>query len=363
MKATSRMNVAHAVEISNQVFPSQIEGRDVTFGVDLSQFVTHLELFLAGLVDSSLSSLPESPSLSLSDLIFPFCDISNRVKSLHNVTLSSESEEAREKESRWREREEEAEVLESIFNATDESRGFLNFLPHGWALSLSSSSSPSSTQLFFLFPEESEYPKSVPLLLITASHKIGDAGVIQSFLQKLYTAAKEMSVDGEPFAYQLHNIAMEELSKLSRNTNVPQPSLSSSCPSSTAPSSSSSSSSSLSNISKASKFIEPLISVSDTPSLASHVSPSFSRLLTASEMKGKKVIKNSEEISAVLKNELVALTNRSDYQKLLDVRKRLPSFGRRDALLKQIDIYSVTVITGSTGCGKSTQIPQVFESH
>ena len=39
-------------------------------------------------------------------------------------------------------------------------------------------------------------------------------------------------------------------------------------------------------------------------------------------------------------------------------RERLPAFGRRGAFLEALAARRVVVISGATGCGKSTQMPQ-----
>ena len=39
-------------------------------------------------------------------------------------------------------------------------------------------------------------------------------------------------------------------------------------------------------------------------------------------------------------------------------RERLPAFGQRGALLQALARQRVVVVSGATGCGKSTQVPQ-----
>ena len=39
-------------------------------------------------------------------------------------------------------------------------------------------------------------------------------------------------------------------------------------------------------------------------------------------------------------------------------RKKLPAFNRRDELLDAIARSQVLVVSGETGCGKTTQLPQ-----
>ncbi|XP_045500588.1 ATP-dependent DNA/RNA helicase DHX36 [Colias croceus] len=50
----------------------------------------------------------------------------------------------------------------------------------------------------------------------------------------------------------------------------------------------------------------------------------------------------------------------SAYKKMLEFRKILPAYKKRDHILDVIDKNQVIVISGETGCGKSTQIPQLI---
>ncbi|KAI5058462.1 hypothetical protein GOP47_0026632 [Adiantum capillus-veneris] len=50
--------------------------------------------------------------------------------------------------------------------------------------------------------------------------------------------------------------------------------------------------------------------------------------------------------------------NRKDYKEKLQSRERLPIFSAKDELLHQIRKSSVVVISGETGSGKTTQVPQ-----
>ncbi|CAN1159224.1 DExH-box ATP-dependent RNA helicase DExH3 [Linum perenne] len=50
-------------------------------------------------------------------------------------------------------------------------------------------------------------------------------------------------------------------------------------------------------------------------------------------------------------------------QKMIQFRESLPSYKERDALLKSLAENQVTVVSGETGCGKTTQLPQyILES-
>ncbi|KAJ1414290.1 P-loop containing nucleoside triphosphate hydrolase protein [Ochromonadaceae sp. CCMP2298] len=44
---------------------------------------------------------------------------------------------------------------------------------------------------------------------------------------------------------------------------------------------------------------------------------------------------------------------------MLARRSTLPAFQMREEVLRAIEMHSVTVISGDTGCGKTTQVPQL----
>ena len=47
------------------------------------------------------------------------------------------------------------------------------------------------------------------------------------------------------------------------------------------------------------------------------------------------------------------------YQKMLKQRSGLPAYQRKDMILKLIRDNRVIVLSGETGCGKTTQLPQM----
>ncbi|XP_068081354.1 ATP-dependent DNA/RNA helicase DHX36 isoform X2 [Anabrus simplex] len=76
-----------------------------------------------------------------------------------------------------------------------------------------------------------------------------------------------------------------------------------------------------------------------------------------------KIIQNSisrdSKLDYNLKEELVRITDKSvKYKQILEFRKKLPAFERRFEILQLIEENQVVVISGETGCGKTTQVAQ-----
>ena len=61
---------------------------------------------------------------------------------------------------------------------------------------------------------------------------------------------------------------------------------------------------------------------------------------------------------AQLKENFLKQQKRPEYQKMLKIRKTLPSLKMETEVTDAIRSHQVVVISGATGCGKSTQIPQ-----
>ncbi len=59
-----------------------------------------------------------------------------------------------------------------------------------------------------------------------------------------------------------------------------------------------------------------------------------------------------------MRQELEEARKGRQYQKMLEFRKKLPAFKMREELVRLIGSSQVVVISGETGCGKTTQVPQ-----
>ncbi|XP_014204817.1 putative ATP-dependent RNA helicase DHX57 [Copidosoma floridanum] len=65
------------------------------------------------------------------------------------------------------------------------------------------------------------------------------------------------------------------------------------------------------------------------------------------------VIQNQE-----IKKNFMDKQHSSQYLKMKEDRKKLPAWSKMDELLKTIHQNQITIVSGETGCGKSTQVPQ-----
>lgn len=73
------------------------------------------------------------------------------------------------------------------------------------------------------------------------------------------------------------------------------------------------------------------------------------KILTPEEIR-----QTDDEISAKFKS----VVTRKNYLEMLQYRKKLPAWGLMNDILNTIQQSQVVVISGETGCGKSTQVPQ-----
>ncbi|XP_036369202.1 ATP-dependent DNA/RNA helicase DHX36 isoform X3 [Octopus sinensis] len=69
-------------------------------------------------------------------------------------------------------------------------------------------------------------------------------------------------------------------------------------------------------------------------------------------------IKCNPSLDAAYQKDLQERSKSTSYQKMLQFRKKLPSYDMRKELVDKIQNNQVVVISGETGCGKTTQVPQ-----
>ncbi|GBP76774.1 ATP-dependent RNA helicase DHX36 [Eumeta japonica] len=70
--------------------------------------------------------------------------------------------------------------------------------------------------------------------------------------------------------------------------------------------------------------------------------------------------KEVENLNAKYLDEFADMSSKAKYKKMLDFRKKLPTYEMANDLLEIVERNQVVVISGETGCGKSTQVPQIL---
>ena len=82
------------------------------------------------------------------------------------------------------------------------------------------------------------------------------------------------------------------------------------------------------------------------------------------KIKEEKDIVDSSEEDRRMATEFAVTQEGKDYKRILQFRMELPAFKKRAEILDRIDKSQVVVVSGETGCGKTTQVPQfILDSH
>ncbi|XP_050431299.1 ATP-dependent DNA/RNA helicase DHX36 isoform X2 [Adelges cooleyi] len=78
----------------------------------------------------------------------------------------------------------------------------------------------------------------------------------------------------------------------------------------------------------------------------------------AASVQSNSKLQNVEMRNAALKNELEAKRKNPKYRSMCEIRKKLPSYSKREEILDLLKNNQVILISGETGCGKTTQMAQ-----
>lgn len=76
---------------------------------------------------------------------------------------------------------------------------------------------------------------------------------------------------------------------------------------------------------------------------------------------GSRALHRRSDVDERLYEDLLAQRNSQMYQRMLEVRKKLPSYEMRDEIVNTINSNQVVVLSGETGCGKTTQVAQFIQ--
>ncbi|KAK3583426.1 hypothetical protein CHS0354_025545 [Potamilus streckersoni] len=82
------------------------------------------------------------------------------------------------------------------------------------------------------------------------------------------------------------------------------------------------------------------------------------------EEKLRNKLRVDSALDRLLQDELIKKEGDPKYQQMQIIRRSLPSYERKDAILDAIRNNQCVVISGETGCGKTTQVPQfILDDH
>ncbi|XP_055375617.1 putative ATP-dependent RNA helicase DHX57 [Condylostylus longicornis] len=192
---------------------------------------------------------------------------------------------------------------------------------------------------FFLeirFPEKSKYPYEAPLIFLkTTCHDI-PREILLKISRKLYREAQELAKDGMPCVFTIsEHLQMEDeiLSYLKLDNEE------------------------FLN-SKLSLFYEERNCDSGLE-IDIKLKPTHYKLGSIHSSEGQKQdpTKISNDDRDLVKKFLDKQSN-PNYKSMLKVRQSLPAWMKMNEILNTIEVSQVVVISGETGCGKSTQVPQ-----
>lgn len=112
------------------------------------------------------------------------------------------------------------------------------------------------------------------------------------------------------------------------------------------------------NVSKIVENPGPLLDSKYLSSSALSFSEGVAGLQKSTKRRGNNTAKLSNEEIAKLKNQYKLKLTTSEYKQMISQREKLPAWKKQDLIVDIIMNHQVTLITGETGSGKSTQVVQ-----
>lgn len=198
----------------------------------------------------------------------------------------------------------------------------------------------SDANCFYLeirFPPDTKYPYEAPFIYLkTTCHDI-PTEVRLRIARKLYKEAKESCRDGIPCVFSISELLQmdESLSHSIDMFTDPFPSPD-----------------------KSLFYVEDLAlekeNIKDSIALPTH----YEKGSTSRSDNFKKDVVALEKEDRLLLKKFMEKRKEERYKKMLSSRQNLPAFSKMMDILNLLEITQVLVISGETGCGKSTQVPQ-----
>lgn len=192
--------------------------------------------------------------------------------------------------------------------------------------------SPTEFELEIRFPKESKYPYEPPLIFLKTSAVLPEQTCL-FICRRLFTEAREIAAHGMVSIFsvvELLNNEEEIVTYLKRNNEA---------------------------------FLnenEPLFStdIKNNNSIEKPLPSHYRKGLTSKDNKPALTEQELLKEDKYLVSEMVRKRENPKYIKRIEQRRNLPAWARMNDILNTIHKSQVVVISGETGCGKSTQVPQ-----
>ncbi|KAK5607125.1 hypothetical protein CRENBAI_007306 [Crenichthys baileyi] len=246
-----------------------------------------------------------------------------------------------------------------------------------------SSYSPPEYELEVRFPKQNRYPHQAPIVAFSTNDESVGAGGRLSVTEKLFGEALAAAKSAEPVVYTLitfceDELSMKELLAISHHKYstpppvvVPQPTSlsiakSKSGRSSTSEESKSSSTNSRRAAPPTNQKPTDLKETGEAEEPEEEVevvvvpveTESYVNLRKKMESKHSQKVENLLQDNSKLCREFQRKQSSRRFKSMLEQRRSLPAWQEKDNILDELNSCQVLVVSGMTGCGKTTQIPQ-----
>lgn len=185
-------------------------------------------------------------------------------------------------------------------------------------------------ELEMRFPRDSIYPYEPPLIFLKTNAPLKDQ-ICLHICKRLYKEAENFAQDGFPCVYSILDLLQneEEIISYIKENKV--------------------------NFLLPNEKLFPTEKLVDGETMRpSHYKKGVTSKNSKQFITIENMLKENENIIKKFKNKV----NETRYHSMLKVRKSLPAYEFKDAIIENIKSHQVIIISGETGCGKSTQVPQ-----
>lgn len=179
------------------------------------------------------------------------------------------------------------------------------------------------------FPENTSYPFEPPLIFLKSSFPLPELFGLH-VCKKLYEEAVLLAQDGMPSVYSIAELlknedVMKDYLKISEiNFLLP------------------------------SEKLFPIENGNRVTNKSSHFEKGVTNRGAKAELTASEIFRENRRIV----QRFEAKTREEKYLQMLEARKSLPAWKLKNDIINTVESSQVTVISGETGCGKSTQVPQ-----